>query len=404
MAMMRTLQDRLSSFTYELTDRVNFEEKKLHTYKDLVEHVKLENLRLLMENSTGRVTVTKVDRSLYAKAYFGKVLLLPQSEGTDWNRELVAFKTKQPIPFVIEPLKKDEENNRAIPQPFDEAPIIPDEKGKVDFEDEGQLVSVQSELMNPFESKEEEKNGASIQKALPAIDSVTAANKENEEPLVESLEETESAPLPSIEEKDFSEFIHHFKGRSLEQISHFISLKNQEMYDQVRQFDHRAEIREEVTADYNKQYSAKSQEISNECQKELEEQLKAEKIRHEQELQKIRSALKKEESTRMIELKEKLMLDKENEITRRFDKESERLAKVLEDKKAEVHLQQEQLKSELQEFLAKALKEVQTSQQTLENKLSKLNVAISEVKQEEVAHEVVERQRVEETCEIEAYR
>ncbi len=39
MAIMRVLQDRLSSFTYELSDAKNFEEKELHSYKDLVERV-----------------------------------------------------------------------------------------------------------------------------------------------------------------------------------------------------------------------------------------------------------------------------------------------------------------------------------------------------------------------------
>ncbi|MDT2874504.1 hypothetical protein P7H79_14170, partial [Lactococcus lactis] len=68
MAIMRVLQDRLSSFTYELSDTKNFEEKELYSYKDLVEHVKSENLRLLMENTEGQVTITKVDRALYAKA------------------------------------------------------------------------------------------------------------------------------------------------------------------------------------------------------------------------------------------------------------------------------------------------------------------------------------------------
>ncbi|MDT2950093.1 hypothetical protein P7I10_14365, partial [Lactococcus lactis] len=87
----------------------------------------------------------------------------------------------------------------------------------------------------------------------------------------------------------------------------------------------------------------------------------------------------------------------------RFKLETEELAAILKTKKAEAALQQEQLKSELQAFLDKAVKEAQMSQQTLDSKLSELNVTIPEEKYEEVEHGVVERQRTQEVSEIEAY-
>ncbi|MCU5754500.1 hypothetical protein OBG91_14930 [Lactococcus lactis] len=64
------------------------------------------------------------------------------------------------------------------------------------------------------------------------------------------------------------------------------------MYDEIRQLDHRANIREEVTSNLNKQYSIEKQNIHTECQDELDKQMQAEKLRHEQAIQKSEVILK----------------------------------------------------------------------------------------------------------------
>ncbi|WP_101945545.1 hypothetical protein [Lactococcus lactis] len=403
MAIMRVLQDRLSSFTYELSDSKNFEEKELHSYKDLVEHVKSENLRLLMENTEGQVTITKVDRALYAKAYYGQSFFLPQNIDTDWNKELAAFKTKKPIPFeVSKPHVKEEAKELEIVETESSSSptIIP----TVEVEEKSEIsVPTEDAPLNPFESENdfEEKT---LPLSTPSLNLSSLIEKYDQDEITEPVvEKSKITPFPPAAAKNFSDFINNFKSQGLDQLSQFVKTKNQEMYDEIRQLDHRANIREEVTSNLNKQYSIEKQNIHTECQDELDKQMQAEKLRHEQAIQKIRSDIENSQSEKITKLKNQFILTKENEISRRFKLETEELAAILKTKKAEAALQQEQLKSELQAFLDKAVKEAQMSQQTLDSKLSELNVTIPEEKYEEVEHGVVERQRTQEVSQIEAY-
>lgn len=401
MAIMRVLQDRLSSFTYELSDAKNFEEKELHSYKDLVEHVKSENLRLLMENTEGQVTITKVDRALYAKAYYGQSFFLPQNESTDWNKELAAFKTKKPIPFEVSKPHVEEEAKELeiVETESSSSPtIIP----TVEVEEKSEIpVPTKDIPVNPFESDFEENP---LPLSTPSFNLSSLIEKYDQAEVTEPVvEKSKITPFPPAAAKKFSDFINNFKSQGLDQLSQFVKTKNQEMYDEIRQLDHRANIREEVTSNLNKQYSIEKQNIHTECQDELDKQMQAEKLRHEQAIQKIRSDIESSQSEKVTKLKNQFILTKENEISRRFKLETEELAAILKTKKAEAALQQEQLKSELRAFLDKAVKEAQMSQQTLDSKLSELNVTIPEEKHEEVEHGVVERQRTQEVSEIEAY-
>lgn len=403
MAIMRVLQDRLSSFTYELSDAKNFEEKELHSYKDLVEHVKSENLRLLMENTKGQVTITKVDRALYAKAYYGQSFFLPQNESTDWNKELVAFKTKKPIPFeVSKPNEEEEAKELEIVETEPSSSSISSPTVEVEEKSETSVPTEDTPL-NPFEN-ESDFEEETLPLSTPSVNLSSLIEKYNQAEVIEPVvEKSKITPFPPAAAKNFSDFINNFKSQGLDQLSQFVKTKNQEMYDEIRQLDHRANIREEVTSNLNKKYSIEKQNIHTECQDELDKQIQAEKLRHEQAIQTIRSDIENSQSEKVTKLKNRFILAKENEISRRFKLETEELAAILKTKKAEAALQQEQLKSELQAFLDKAVKEAQMSQQTLDSKLSELNVTIPEEKHEEVEHGVVERQRTQEVSEIEAY-
>ncbi|MGF2101066.1 hypothetical protein ACQUEG_13245, partial [Lactococcus lactis] len=89
-----------------------------------------------------------------------------------------------------------------------------------------------------------------------------------------------------------------------------------------------------------KQYSIEKQNIHTECQDELDKQMQAEKLRHEQAIQKIRSDIENSQSEKITKLKNQFILTKENEISRRFKLETEELAAILKTKKAEAALQQ----------------------------------------------------------------
>lgn len=402
MAIMRVLQDRLSSFTYELSDTKNFEEKELHSYKDLVEHVKSENLRLLMENTEGQVTITKVDRALYAKAYYGQSFFLPQNIDTDWNKELAAFKTKKPIPFEVS--QPNVEKEVEVEHPESKIPDSTSDVPFVEVEEKSETsVPTQDSPLNPFEN-ENDFEEETLPLSTPSFNLSSLIEKYDQAEVTEPVvEKSKITPFPPAAAKNFSDFINNFKSQGLDQLSQFVKTKNQEMYDEIRQLDHRANIREEVTSNLNKKYSIEKQNIHTECKDELDKQIQAEKLRHEQAIQKIRSDIENSQSEKVTKLKNRFILAKENEISRRFKLETEELAAILKTKKAEAALQQEQLKSELQAFLDKAVKEAQMSQQTLDSKLSELNVTIPEEKHEEVEHGVVERQRTQEVSEIEAY-
>ena len=427
MAIMRVLQDKMSSFTYELSDSINFEEKELHTFKDLVDHVSSENSRLLMENTEGQVTITKVDRSLYAKAYYGQSFHLPINIDTDWSKELVAFKTKKQIPFeLVQPTTEKavetvEEKQINVPESKPEEPVVEFQEKSYD------AAPKKTAPLNPFENDmehEEAKEPTIVRKYLEeerelsedtldslssskviAEDSLTTTNiKEMSDITEDLLDEAKLSSLDSVEPKSFSNFLNKFKSQGLEQISEFVKTKNQKMYEEIRQLDHRADIREEVTSAFNKQYSSEKKVIGSNCQNELNNQIQAEKLRHEQAIQKIRIDIENNQSEKVEKLKNKLVLAKEKEISRRFEQETKNLAAIVKTKKAEAELQQEQLKSELQTFLNKAMSEAQMSQQSFDSKLSELNVSIPEEnKHVEVEHGVVEGQRTEEVGEIEAY-
>lgn len=201
MAIMRVLQDRLSSFTYELSDSKNFEEKELHSYKDLVEHVKSENLRLLMENTEGQVTITKVDRALYAKAYYGQSFFLPQNIDTDWNKELAAFKTKKLIPFeVSKPHVKEEAKELEIVETESSSSptIIP----TVEVEEKSEIsVPTEDAPLNPFESENdfEEKT---LPLSTPSLNLSSLIEKYVQDEVTEPVvEKSKITPFPLQQQK-----------------------------------------------------------------------------------------------------------------------------------------------------------------------------------------------------------
>ncbi|MBF0725128.1 hypothetical protein [Enterococcus gallinarum] len=386
---------RKPKFIYALSGCEDLLQDKLFDAYELVEYIAKEDYRFQRDYLEGTVRITKMRNNAKRTVYFSKQIHLPQGEDTNWLEELSEFFTKKPLVFSVEETvpdhseKEDSQVREAItleefeqdPQEeLKEAATLDLLSIKASSEKESEAAIVANQVAAPVETKfiqVPEDEFLSLKKAVEAQTREIAKLKEERLQVTEEVLQ-EELPLPigkhSSEtlDKEFEIDVNQLeieassdeivqsvlqstKAEINQTLAKFVETETEKIKEEIKRLDKRDRIEDDVTKRLEGEERDQMATMNHQLASEKDQQIKEEKMRHQQALQAIEQLFLSQLQEKTAAIKDTYRKKIEQTIREEYDRQTEELSRILQGKMDELKIRQRAMNTGLKANFKEAL-------------------------------------------------
>lgn len=395
-------------FIYEFSGCKDFESREIHDPYELIKHVTDENYRFNNEYLSGSVVITKIRNNLEGKVYYAQQINLPQAEDVHWPEVLDNFFTRKSLDYdasLLEEIENIESINGDSPEqstytledfeadlgyetperkvtpenpsteqeagfnPMNEIPSNQDQESpsEVVTISRSELQALQETLASQQQAMQELQGEMSQMRSgvvpvLPTTEVIqtpgsplmneTSKKSLQEDPLVEQM--THLADTVQTDES-VQQLLHSTKNEFDHALRQFITTETEKIQAEIQQLDKRDQIETTITQQLSITEQARLKELETQLKQAKDQELAAEKKRHEQALKEIENTYQQQLTTQSNTLKDTFKKQRDQDIKAEYDRQTEQLARILQGKMDELKLRQLAMNMGLEENFKAAL-------------------------------------------------
>lgn len=350
-----SLKQRKYSFEFSQID--NVETEKIKDPSHLICWVEEENARFIDENSTGSVLVIKRKKK---RVIYAQLIKFPMASDTDFDELLDPFYTKKKFPFDESLLKENDTFSPAQAPAAAEPLHEPEPVEEASDQDEGYApvpeISGSDQLTQLLAEKEEQQK---------EIERLQQLQPESPVAIPATAPAAVSAPIPHQEESPvpeaaptMNESLFKPELTFKERLDLFIEQEKQRIEAEIAVFDNRLLIQAEVTARLETEKEAAVNQLEMALYEKRAAAIEKEEQRHKEELEKIDQDFDKQVQSKTYLLGEKYKQKISSEIKLEYNRQTQELKRIFDERMTELRKRQTQLSTKLIEDVKAAFSDL----------------------------------------------